>query len=153
MRSSAASNWVQSFQRWWVFYEWHCRFQCKAPDSPTVHQSKWTRICGTVEWAVVGVLELWDVRISVLQMSINIATQGGCQGLVVSFYLLIVLWVMCRDENITDLLKLTYTLEKLRCKLFPLCESSAFGGSYLYTLCSKNAYATSTMQMGINDTK
>lgn len=60
---------------------------------------------------VVGGLECRIVRTRDLLMIIYIATQHGCQGTTLQFYLLIGLWFVCSCEQIRNLKQLTYTLE------------------------------------------
>lgn len=67
---------------------------------------------------VVDTRECRTVSISVLLLIVSSTTQHGCQGHVVSFYLPIGAWVVCRGEKIRDLENPIYTLKEIKCKLF-----------------------------------
>lgn len=80
--------------QWYAFSSRNCRLQFKIRDAQVESQIKWTSLLRTVYQAVVGLHKCRNACVPVLQMIINIATQYGYQDPVVSFYLLIGLWIV-----------------------------------------------------------
>lgn len=65
-------------------------------------------VCRTVYLAAVGVRACRSVPISVLLMTVKIATEHGSQGPVLSSYLSIDLWMLCKGDHISTIEKLIY---------------------------------------------
>lgn len=85
----------------------HCRFQSKAWNTPIEQQTNETSVCKTVYLDVVGIRESRSVLIPVLLIIVPIASQYGCQSLVVSFCQPIGLTVVYRGKQTSNFSYLT----------------------------------------------
>lgn len=77
------------------------------------HQLKWTSVWKSVHLIVLGKYERLNSS-TVLLIIVNVATQHGCKGPVVSFYLPIGLYVLRRAVQFENLEHLTYSLKEFR---------------------------------------
>lgn len=70
--------------------------------------------------ALVGMSECEGIRVSVLLIIIDLATQHGCHGTVVLFHLHMGLGLVCRGKHISNFEQVTCTLGESESQLFSM---------------------------------